>query len=116
MAKDPFEQTPSWKDQEKVEELKVKRDTIFSALQLVKSVPKATAVVLYLTMRLVFGAKSKVCTIVFQEILKMYEKDEVLQKFYYMGVEDASKMRPHQYFVNIKKKCSYEEGRKNGDF
>lgn len=117
MAKyDPFEQTPSYKDQQKVEEIKTRKDTIFSALQLIAKVPKSTAVVLYLTMRLVFGAQSKVCTIVFQEILKMYSDDEELQKYYWMGVEDASKIQPYRHFDKRKRRFAYEEGRKNGTF
>jgi len=67
-------------------------------------------------MRLVFGGQSKVCTIIFQEILKLYPKDEELHKYYWMGVEDASKMRPYQHFKKVKFKCAYEEGQKNGTY
>ena len=116
MAYDPFEQHPSYNDQQKVEGIKEHRDIVHRALLLIKGVTKATSVILYLTMRLVFGAQSKVCTIVFQEILKMYSKDEELQKYYYLGVEDSSKINPHKYFTKMKHKCAYEEGRKNGTF
>ena len=114
--KDPFEQVVKQKDKEEAESIKQHRDMIHRALGLLKGKTKQGAVLVYLSLRMVFGGASKVCTVIFQEILKSYEKDDELQEHYYKGVEDASKMMPHIHHTEMKKKCAYEEGKKNGIF
>ena len=116
MKKCPFNQTVRQSDKEEVEGIKQYNDIIYRALMLFKSKTKSGAVLLYLSLRMVFGGGSKVCGVIFDELLKIYHKDEELHKYHENGVRDASKMMPHVHHTDMKKKCAYEEGKKKGIF